>query len=82
MGLTQLGDLSVEGAAHRSPVEGQPGQTVMTHSVTAEKKTRNLIALKGEDVLTHTTLQHLEMNTHFSSMNLHTKTLKKDIFSS
>lgn len=31
--LTQLCDLPIEGAADRSPVEGQPGQTVMANSV-------------------------------------------------
>lgn len=31
--LTQLRDLPVEGAADRSPVEGQPGQTVVAHRV-------------------------------------------------
>lgn len=59
LSLTQLSDLSVEGAADRSAMEGQPGQTVMAHCVTAQQETRDLVPLEGEDVLTHTTLQHL-----------------------
>lgn len=54
--LTQLSNLPVEGAANRPPMEGQPGQTVMAHCVTAEQKARNLVTLEGEDVLTHATL--------------------------
>lgn len=61
--LTQLSDLSVEGAAYRSAMEGQPGETIMAHCVTTEQKTRHLVPLKREDVLTHTALQHLLTNT-------------------
>lgn len=57
--LTQLSGLPVEGAADRPPMEGQPGETIMTHCVTTEQKTRDLVPLEGEDVLTHTTLEHL-----------------------
>lgn len=57
--LTQLGDLSVEGASHRSAMEGQPGQTVVAHRVTAEQQTGDLVPLEGEDILAHTTLQYL-----------------------
>lgn len=61
--LTQLSDLSVEGAADRSAMEGQPGETVMAHRVTTQQKTRDLIPLQGEHILADTTLQHLQNNT-------------------
>ena len=60
--LTQLSDLSVEGAADRSAVQGQPGETVVAHCVSAEQQARDLVPLQGEDVLAHTALQHLEVN--------------------
>lgn len=66
--LTQLSDLSVEGAADRSPMQGQPGQTVVAHRVAAEQQARDLVPLEGEDVLTHTTLQHLPMNTQLHQL--------------
>lgn len=69
--LTQLGDLSVEGAADCSPVEGQPGQAVMAHCVTTEQETRDLVSLEGEDVLTHTTLQHLGTHTTWWTSETH-----------
>lgn len=43
--LTQLRDLSVEGTADRSAMEGQPGETVMAHGVTTQQKTRDFIPL-------------------------------------
>lgn len=58
--LTQLCGLSVEGAADRSAMQGQPGETVMAHRVTAEQQAWDLVSLEGEDVLTHATLQHLQ----------------------
>lgn len=66
--LTQLSNLPVEGAANRPPVEGQPGQAVMAHCVTAEQKARNLVPLEREDVLTHATLQHLQMNARLDRL--------------
>lgn len=57
---TQLSDLPVEGAADRSAMKGQPGKTVVAHSVAAKQKTRDLVPLEREDILTHATLQHLE----------------------
>lgn len=58
--LTQLCDLPVEGAADRSPVEGQPGQTVVAHRVATEQETGHLVPLQREHILAHTALQHLE----------------------
>lgn len=57
--LTQLSDLSVKGAAHCSAMEGQPGETIMAHGMTTQQKTRDLIPLEREDVLTDATLQYL-----------------------
>lgn len=61
--LTQLSDLSVEGAANCSAMEGQPSKTVMTHRVPTEQKTRDFVPLEREDILTNSTLQHLEIKT-------------------
>lgn len=58
--LTQLGELSVEGAPDRPAAEGQPGQTVVAHGVTAEQQARDLVPLQREDVLAHTALENLE----------------------
>lgn len=63
LSLTQLSDLSVEGAAHRSAMEGQPGETIMTHGMTTQQKTRDLIPLEREDVLTDATLEYLSRKT-------------------
>lgn len=43
--LTQLGDLSVEGAADCPAVERQTGQAVVTHRVSAQQQPRDLVSL-------------------------------------
>lgn len=41
-------------------MQGQPGQAVVAHRVTAEQQAGDLVALEGEDVLTNSALQHLK----------------------
>lgn len=68
--LTQLSDLSVEGAADGSAMEGQPGETVMAHRVTTQQKAGDLVSLQGEHILADTTLQHLQKNTRREVVSL------------
>lgn len=43
-------------------MQGQPGETVVAHRVTAQQKTRDLVPLQGEHILADTTFQHLGKN--------------------
>lgn len=53
-------------------MQGQPGQAVVAHRVTAEQQAGDLVALEGEDVLTNSALQHLKGTDtewkHFSTL--------------
>lgn len=49
-------------------MKGQPGQTIMAHCVTTEQKTGDLVPLEREDVFTHTTLEHLQINAQLDAL--------------
>lgn len=54
--LTQLGDLSVEWAAHCPAMQRQPCQAIMADGVPAKQQPRDLIPLERENVFTDSTL--------------------------